>query len=129
MSGLARAVPRCVVAGRTRVYTRRAHMKKSVSIVAARRELGRLAAEVSRTGQSVVLTRRGRAVARIAPGPGIEQSQQGPGDAFAELRGTVRLNCDLAELRSAIRELRAEARRSLGRRARALAGRGARGRA
>ena len=42
-------------------------MKKSVSIVEARQELGRLAEEVRRTGKSVALTRRGRVIARIAP--------------------------------------------------------------
>ena len=34
-------------------------MKKSVSIVEARQELGRLAEEVRRTGKSVARTRRG----------------------------------------------------------------------
>jgi len=42
-------------------------MVKSISIVDARRDLGRIADEVRRTGQAVVLTRRGRPVARLAP--------------------------------------------------------------
>jgi len=44
-------------------------MAKSISIVDARRDLGRIADEVRRTGQAVVLTRRGRPVARLAPHP------------------------------------------------------------
>jgi prevent-host-death family protein len=104
-------------------------MKKSVSIVAARRELGRLAEEVRRTGQPVLLTRRGRAVACIAPEPAHELDGRSPRDAFAELRGTIRLNCDLDELQAAIRDLRAEAARNLDRRAATLTGRRRRGRA
>ena len=91
-----------------KVYGSSVHMRKRVSIVAARRELGRLAEQVSRTGQPVVLTRRGRAVARIAPEPDIELGRRTPRDAFAELRGTVQLNCNLDELQSAVRKLRAE---------------------
>ena len=60
-------------------------MKKSVSIVETRRNLGRLAEEVRRTGQSVVLTRRGRAVARIAPEPVAETAA-----AARRLRGATR---------------------------------------
>jgi len=92
-------------------------MAKSISIVAARRELGRLAEEVRRTGQPVTLTRRGRAVARIAPEPGIQPGQSRPRDAFAKLRGTIHLHCDLDELQSAIRALRTEFSRNLDRRA------------
>jgi prevent-host-death family protein len=91
-------------------------MKKTVSIVAARRELGRLAEEVNRTGQPVVLTRRGRAVARIAPEPGTELRPLRQRDAFAELRGTVRLNCTIDELQTAVRRLRAEFTDALARR-------------
>lgn len=93
-------------------------MAKAVSIVAARKELGRLADEVRRTGQPVTLTRRGRAVARIVPEPRAEVSQDGgERDAFAALRGTVRLNCDLDGLQTAIRELRTELAQNLDRRA------------
>jgi len=104
-------------------------MKKRVSIVDARRELGRLAEEVRRTGQPVILTRRGRALARIAPEPGVEPARANPHDTFAELRGTVRLNCGLDELQSAIRELRADFAHNLDRRAAALAARRTRTRA
>jgi prevent-host-death family protein len=104
-------------------------MKKSVSIVAARRELGRLVEEVSRTGQPVVLTRRGQAVARIAPEPGVAPGRRKPPDAFAELRGTVRLNCDLDEIQSAVRQLRAEFTANLKDRSARLTGRKARTRA
>ena len=69
-------------------------MPKKVSIVDARKELGRLAEDVRRTGQPVVLT----------------------SDAFAELRGTVRLNCDLGTLQADVRELRSRFTASLDRR-------------
>jgi prevent-host-death family protein len=84
-------------------------MEKSVSIVDARRQLGRLTEEVRRTRQPVVLTRRGRAVARIIPEPAGAAS--GPGtarDAFAGLRNTVELNGDFAMLQGAVEELRHE---------------------
>jgi prevent-host-death family protein len=95
-------------------------MKKTISIVAARRELGRLAGEVNRTGQPVILTRRGQAVARIVPEPAPAARRQRPRDPFAQLRGTVRLNCDLDELQQAVRQLRAEFTSNLGRRAATL---------
>jgi len=109
------------------VYASCVHMKKSISIVAARRELGRLAGEVNRTGQPVILTRRGQAVARIVPEPATEPRRRGPRDPFAQLRGTVRLNCDLDELQLAVRRLRAEFTSNLDRRAATLARRTARG--
>lgn len=111
------------------VYVIYVHMVRSVSIVAARRELGRLAEEVRRTGQPVVLTRRGRAVARIAPEPGTEPGRKRPRDAFAELRGTVRLHGDLDGVQSAIRALRMELSRSLDRRGARFGAGGARSRA
>jgi len=104
-------------------------MKKRISIVAARRELGRLAEEVRRTGQAVVLTRHGRVVAHLAPESSTEQEPRKRRDAFAELRGTVRLHCSLAELQSAVQELRAEFARSLDRRATTLSRRTTRARA
>jgi prevent-host-death family protein len=104
-------------------------MLRRVSIVAARRELGRLAEEVRRTGQPVVLTRRGRAVARIVPEAGTEPGRKRPHDAFAELRGTVRLHCDLDGLQRTIRALRTEFSRSLDRRGARLGARGVRSRA
>jgi prevent-host-death family protein len=97
-------------------------MKKSVSIVEARRDLGRLADEVRRTGQPVVLTRRGRAVARIAPEPAATSAApQRRRDAFAALRGTLRMNCSFDALVQAVEELRSEFAENLERRA----GRGA----
>jgi len=118
------------IAGRwAKVYSPHVHMRKSISIVAARRELGRLAEEVSRTGRAMVLTRRGQAVARIAPEPRIETRRRRSPDAFAELRGTVRLNCTLAELRSSVQQLRAEFTGNLDRRAIPVTRRKARARA
>ena len=96
-------------------------MKRTVSIVAARQELGRLADEVRRTGQPVILTRRGQAVARIVPEPRNQSAQGRARDAFASLRGTVRLKCNLRDLQSAVRDLRAQLARNLDRRADALA--------
>jgi len=95
------------------------HIKKSVSIVEARRDLGRLAEEVRRTGQPVVLTKRGRAVARIAPEP-VAEAAAAPGrrDGFAALRGTLRMNCSFDALVQAVHELRDEFTQSLERRAR-----------
>ncbi len=65
-------------------------MQKRASIVEARRDLGRLAEEVRRTGQPVVPTRRGHAVAQIVPEPRRQATWRRSRDAFAELRGTVR---------------------------------------
>lgn len=93
------------------------HMKKRVSIVEARRDLGRLAEEVCRTGQAVVLTKRGRVVARLAPDAATSgRGRRGAGDAFAPLRGTVRMNCSFEVLQQAVRALRSEFTRSLERR-------------
>ena len=92
-------------------------MEKHVSIVAARRELGRLAAEVERTGRPIVLTRRGRPVARIGPEPSLSGAASRLRDQFAPLRGTIRLGGSLDALQHAIRELRSEFARSLERRA------------
>ena len=94
------------------------HMKRRVSIVEARRDLGRLAEEVRRTGQAVVLTKRGRAVARLAPeATTSERRRRGAGDAFATLRGTVRMNCSFEVLQQAVRGLRSEFVQSLEHRA------------
>jgi prevent-host-death family protein len=91
---------------------------KTVSIVEARRELGRLAERVRRTRQPIALTRRGRVVARIAPEPVASPATSGRApDAFAVLRGTLRMNCGFDELQRAIRELRSEFARNLDRRA------------
>jgi prevent-host-death family protein len=87
-------------------------MKRVVSIVEARRRLGRLAEEVRRTGRPIALTRRGRVVAQIGPEP----AAQSPADAFATLRDSVRMNCTFRELQRAVRELRGEFARHLERR-------------
>jgi prevent-host-death family protein len=91
------------------------HMRRTVSIVDARRQLGRLAEQVRRTGQPIVLTRRGRAVARITPD--VAPSADEPRDALGPLRGTVRLRGSFGDLQRSIRALRTEFAASLGRRA------------
>jgi antitoxin (DNA-binding transcriptional repressor) of toxin-antitoxin stability system len=95
-------------------------MPRHVSIVEARRALGRLAEEVRKTGQPVVLTRRGSVVAHIAPARSTPTAGRRRKDPFAELRGTVQLLCSVEELQAAIRALRAEGGRNLERRAAAL---------
>jgi hypothetical protein len=65
-------------------------------------------------------------VARIAPETGSEPEQQRRRDPFADLRGTIRLHCDLDDLQSAIRALRTEFSRNLDRRAARVGGGGAR---
>jgi prevent-host-death family protein len=80
---------------------------KTVSLVRARRALGRLADGVNETGEPVVLTRRGKAVARIMPT--TQSSRRRPiADGFAGLIGTVTLHCSFDELQQSIRELRSE---------------------
>ncbi|MGH7859700.1 MAG: type II toxin-antitoxin system Phd/YefM family antitoxin [Candidatus Binatia bacterium] len=91
-------------------------MAKSVSIVEARRDLGRLADEVRRTGQAVVLTRRGRPVARLAPHAASPAKGASPGRPLAGLRGSVQLLCTPEELLQAVRDLRREFALSLERR-------------
>lgn len=91
-------------------------MKKSVSIVEARQELGRLAEAVRRTGKSVALTRRGRVIARIAPDTTTPPQRRG---ALGALKGTIRtiggpelLERDICRLRresAAVLERRAHA--------------------
>jgi prevent-host-death family protein len=84
---------------------------KRLSIVAARKELGRLADEVRRTGQPIVLTRRGRPIARIAPQP-IERGREDT-DVIARLRGSLEMEGSFSDLRAAVRDLRREGARSL----------------
>jgi prevent-host-death family protein len=88
-------------------------MEKHVSIVDARRELGRLAAEVQRTGRPIVLTRRGRPVARIGPEPSPATASGRLRDQFATLRGTIRLTGSLDALQQTVRQLRSEFAQSL----------------
>jgi prevent-host-death family protein len=85
---------------------------KRFSIVQARAELGKLADEVQRTGQSIVLTRRGRPVARIAPEP-AGRGRRAPLDALARVRGSVQMGGTFSDLRRAVRELRREGAQSL----------------
>jgi prevent-host-death family protein len=92
-------------------------MPRSVSIVEARRDLGRLADEVRRTRQPVILTKRGRAVARLAPEPAGSSRRPRSRDPFGGLRGTVEMVGSFHELERAIRSLRREFARSLDRRA------------
>ena len=98
------------------VYTSSVQMVKSISIVDARRDLGRIADEVRRTGQAVVLTRRGRPVARLAPHPPSSTKPARPERPLAGLRGSVQLLCTPDELLQTIRELRHEFAVSLERR-------------
>jgi prevent-host-death family protein len=91
-------------------------MRKTVSIVEARRNLGRLAEEVRRTRRPVVLTNRGRVVAAIAPEPNAIATRRRGAAAFGALRGTVEVVGSVDELERAIRSLRREFGRSLDRR-------------
>lgn len=96
-------------------------MKKSVSIVEARQELGRLAEEVRRTGKSVALTRRGQVIARIAPD--TVTPSQGPGalgDTLGALKGSIRIIGSPESLERDIRRLRRESAAALERRGRAF---------
>src|SRR5436309_3510464 len=98
------------------VYTSSVQMVKSISIVDARRDLGRIADEVRRTGQAVVLTRRGRPVARLAPHPPSPAKPAGPERPLAGPPRSVQLLCTPDELLQTIRELRHEFAVSLERR-------------
>jgi antitoxin (DNA-binding transcriptional repressor) of toxin-antitoxin stability system len=83
-------------------------MPRSLSLVAARKDLGRIVAEVSRTGDAVRLTRRGKVVARIVP-----ENRPRTGDALATLSGTAELVGSFADLTRSLRELRLEGRSTL----------------
>jgi prevent-host-death family protein len=98
-------------------------MRKSVSIVEARRELGRLADEVRRTGQSVALTRRGRVVARITPEGATTRGARDFGDALGPLKGSVRIIGGAKRLEREIRKIRREFAEALDARIRAFPGR------
>ena len=88
---------------------------KSVSIVVARRELGRLANEVRRTARPVVLTRRGKPIARLVPAPEDEAR-----DGLAGLVGSIEMTCSRVDLERSIRELRSGWNDSLDRPRKAL---------
>jgi len=94
-------------------------MKKSVSIVEARRSLGRLADQVRRTRQGVSLTRRGRTVAQIVPeARSAPHNGEKVYDALGPLRGTLVLRGTFQDLSGAIRGLRRESANALDLRAR-----------
>ena len=87
-------------------------MPRSISLVAARKGLGRIVEEIGRTGNAVNLTRRGKIVARIVP-----QERNSTRDPLAALRGSVELQGSFAELTRELRTLRNEGRTALERRA------------
>lgn len=96
-------------------------MRRSVSIVEARRELGRLADEVRRTGHSVALTRRGRVVARITPD--VARPVRGTrtfADALGPLKESVRIIGGAKGLEREIRKIRREFAEALDARSRAF---------
>jgi prevent-host-death family protein len=79
-------------------------MSRSISLVAARKDLGRIVEEVGRTGTPVSLTRRGKVVARIVP-----EVREGARDPLAALRGTAELTGSFEDLTRDLRALREEA--------------------
>jgi prevent-host-death family protein len=93
-------------------------MKKSISIVQARRGLGRLAEEVRRTGDPIILTRRGRPVARLVPEPPPSASKY---DALGALRGTIEVIGTFDDMTRDIRLLRDESARNLNQRSERIA--------
>jgi prevent-host-death family protein len=87
-------------------------MSRSVSLVAARKDLGKLVAEVGRTGTPVSLTRRGKIVARIVP-----EAPAGTGDPLFALRGSAKLRGTFGDVTRELRNLREEAVAALEQRA------------
>ena len=82
-------------------------MRRAVSIVEARRKLGRLADEVRRTGQPVALTRRGRIIARIAPEPVRAVHRGGElGEGLGPLKGSIRIVGGVKAIEREIRKIR-----------------------
>jgi|SRR3954469_21592476 antitoxin (DNA-binding transcriptional repressor) of toxin-antitoxin stability system len=78
-------------------------MARNISLVAARKELGRIVQEIGRTGNGVNLTRRGKIVARIVP-----EERGNRVDALTALRGSAELTGSFAELTRELRTLRKE---------------------
>ena len=78
-------------------------MSRSISLVAARKELGRIVEEIGRTGRSVSLTRRGKIVARIVP-----EEREFRRDPLAKLRGSAELSGSFGDLTRELRTLRTE---------------------
>jgi prevent-host-death family protein len=87
-------------------------MSRSITLVAARKDLGRIVEEVGRTGTPVSLTRRGKIVARIVPEEGTPA-----GDPLAAVRGSAELRGSFGELTRELRALREESNAALKRRA------------
>lgn len=87
-------------------------MSRNISLVAARKDLGRIVEEVGRTGNAVNLTRRGKIVARIVP----EERAAGR-DPLATLRGSAALQGSFSELTRELRTLRQEGALALQQRA------------
>jgi prevent-host-death family protein len=83
-------------------------MPRSLSLVAARKDLGRIVEEVGRTGNPVRLTRRGKVVARIVP-----EERPRTGDALATLSGTAELVGSFADVTRSLQKLRLEGRTAL----------------
>jgi prevent-host-death family protein len=81
-------------------------MARSISLVAARKDLGRIVEEVGRTGHPVNLTRRGKIVARIVPDAGRAGDAVDP---LAALRGTAEFHGSFGQLTRELRNLREEA--------------------
>jgi antitoxin (DNA-binding transcriptional repressor) of toxin-antitoxin stability system len=100
------------VDGASKNSTLEQYMSRSVSLVAARKDLGRIVEEVGRTGNPVSLTRRGKVVARIVP-----EERGGARDPLGALRGTAELRGTFGDLTREVRELRAETGAALERRA------------
>ena len=78
-------------------------MARSITLVAARRELGRIVEEVGRTGNPVSLTRRGKVVARIVPEKRVSER-----DPLGALRGSAALRGSFQDLTHELERLRAE---------------------
>ena len=83
-------------------------MSRRISLVAARKDLGRIVEEVGRTGTPVSLTRRGKVVAHIVP-----EAAASTRDPLAALRGSAELRGSFSDLTRDLRALREESRRAL----------------
>jgi len=86
-------------------------MPRSISLVAARKDLGRIVEEVGRTGTPVSLTRRGKIVARIVP-----EVVAPARDPLSVLRGSAELRGSFIDLTRELRLLREEGNTALTRR-------------
>jgi antitoxin (DNA-binding transcriptional repressor) of toxin-antitoxin stability system len=87
-------------------------MSRSISLVVARKDLGRIVEEIGRTGNPVSITRRGKIVARIVP-----EVRGSTRDPLAALRGSAELQGSFDELTRELQSLREEGSLALERRA------------